>query len=226
MSLAARATAPELMDGADVPLDDFAAILADLARVNGLMLGHRPTLRWLARAAPADGRFTLVDVGSGHGDMLRAIAARFPAARLVGVDLNPRSAPAARAATPPALAIEYLTGDAATVAPPDPDFIVSSLVAHHMTELELLGFLRWQEATAKRGWFVNDLHRHWLARDGFSAIAWALRLHPVVRHDGRLSVARAFRRADWERLLALAGVRDAAIRWWMPFRLCVERITK
>jgi 2-polyprenyl-3-methyl-5-hydroxy-6-metoxy-1,4-benzoquinol methylase len=224
-----RATDAELMDADDLAPETYAALIADLARVNTVTLARPPTLAWLAAATRDLERFSLVDVGFGHGDMLRAIA-RWAAAngktvRLVGVDLNPRSAPVAQAATDPALRIDYRTGDAAGL---DfaPDFIISSLVAHHMTDPELVGFLRWMEATATRGWFINDLHRQRLAWAGFRALAGVLGWHPIVRHDGALSVRRAFVRSDWDDLLMAAGLRQppVTVRWHLPFRWGVGRL--
>ena len=220
------------MDGADVRADVFAACLASLARANTITLARPPTLAWLGRATatldPA-AAFTLVDVGFGDGDMLRAVRRwsmrRGLRAELVGYDLNPRSAPAANARTDPKLRIAFRTGDAFTSTEPV-DFVISSLTAHHMTDDELVRFMRWMEATARHGWFINDLHRHPLAYHGFRLLAWAGGFHPFVRHDGPISVARAFRRADWLRLLERAGIdaRVVDIVWRFPFRLCVGRI--
>lgn len=226
---AVRATDAELMDADDLAPQTYAALIADLARVNTITLARPPTLAWLAAATRDVDSFSLVDVGFGHGDMLRAIA-RWAATngktvRLVGVDLNPRSAPVARAATDPALGIEYRSGDAGDL---DfaPDFIVSSIVAHHMTDLELVGFLRWMEAIATRGWFINDLHRHRLAWVGFRLLANVLGWHSIVRHDGALSVRRAFVRSDWDDLLAAAGLGQppVTVRWHLPFRWGVGRV--
>ncbi len=225
--LSARAPGPELMDAGDLPAETYADVLAGLARVNRLTLAARPTLAFLERATKGRDRFSLLDVGFGQGDMLRAIAnwarQRGLAVDLAGIDLNPNSAPAASAATDPALGIRYLTGDAFALAE-TPDFIISSLVAHHMTDAELIGFMLGMEATATRGWFVNDLHRHWLAWAGFRIGSTVLGFHPIVRHDGALSVRRAFRGDEWRALLAAAGITEARLRWWFPFRLCVERL--
>ncbi|GGE20018.1 hypothetical protein GCM10011529_28290 [Polymorphobacter glacialis] len=224
-----RTTLPERMDAEDLDPATYAALIADLARVNTVTLARRPTLAWLGRATRDSGSFSLVDIGFGHGDMLRAIAhwarRNGKAARLVGVDLNPRSAPVAEAATGPDLGIEFLTGDAAQL-DFTPDFIISSLVAHHMEDDELTAFLRWMEATAARGWFINDLHRHPIAWAGFGLLSNALGWHPIVRHDGALSVRRAFVRADWDRLLTAAGLTQppVAIRWHIPFRWGVGRL--
>jgi hypothetical protein len=229
-----RSGEAEWMDAPDVTADDFARCLADLARVNTVTLARPPTIRWLAGAlagaAPGEA-FTLLDVGYGQGDMLRAVHAwarrAHLAPRLEGVDLNPRSEPAARAATDPGLRIDFRTGDVLGRSPDDPvDFVISSLVAHHMTDAGLVEFLRWMERTARRGWFVNDLHRRPVAFYGFMALSTLARWHPMVRHDGPISVARAFRRQDWVRLLDLAGIPpgSATISRRFPFRLCVGRL--
>jgi hypothetical protein len=104
--------------------------------------------------------------------------------------------------------------------------VVSSLVAHHMTDEELRTFLRWMELHARRGWLVNDLHRHLFSYHGFPLLARLLGVHRIVREDGQLSIARAFRPADWRAILADAGIAEGAARIvrWFPFRLCVERL--
>lgn len=224
-----RANEPELMDAEDLDPATYAALIADLARVNTITLARPPTLAWLAKATHGQDNFSLVDVGFGHGDMLRAIALwaqrHGKTARLVGIDLNPRSAPVAQAATDPALGIDYRTG-AAEALDFRPDFIISSLVAHHMADAELIGFLRWMETTATRGWFINELHRQRLAWVGFRLLAGVLRWHPIVRHDGALSVRRAFVRSDWDVLLAAAGLAQPPVdvRWHLPFRWGVGRV--
>jgi 2-polyprenyl-3-methyl-5-hydroxy-6-metoxy-1,4-benzoquinol methylase len=227
IDFAARADLPEIMDDAGLDPAVYAAVIADLARVNTITRARPPTLAWLKRQTKGMRAFTLVDVGFGHGDMLRAIArwarAAGKDARLIGVDLNPRSAPVAEAATDPALGIRYVTGraEALDIAP---DFIISSLVAHHMDDAELVAFIRWMQATARRGWLINDLHRHVMAWAGFRLLAAGLGWHPIVAHDGALSVRRAFTRADWHRLLAQAGSGSALaadVRWHLPFRWTV-----
>jgi len=221
-SLKARALEEEQMDAEDLSATEYAAIVADLAKVNALTLSARPTLGFVKRAA--QGRsFRLLDVGFGHGDMLRAIARRFPGADLVGVDLNPRSEPAARAATPPGLPIRYVTGDYADLAHEPWDLIVSSLVAHHMTHEQLVAFLRFMDRHARMGWLVNDLHRHRLAYTGYPVLAAVMRWHPIVRADGTLSIARSYRPSEWPPILAEAGIEGRVYRSF-PYRLCVERI--
>lgn len=226
-SLAERAIAEEAMDADDLDASVYAEVVGGLAKVNVVTLAARPTLSFIARATK--GRpFRLLDVGFGHGDMLRRIARwakkRGQKAELVGIDLNPRSELAARAATPPELGIDYRTGDYADLGGEPWDLIVSSLVAHHMTHDQLVAFLRFMDAHARMGWLVNDLHRHGFAHFGFPILATLARWHPIVKADGTLSIARAYRPAEWPPILAEAGLDGARIYRAFPFRLCVEKL--
>ncbi|MGC5798938.1 methyltransferase domain-containing protein [Sphingomonas sp. NFX23] len=225
MSLAVRSQAEELMDADDLDAATYADVVGDLATVNTVTMARRPTLDFLARATAGRKSFRLLDVGFGDGDMLRRIAnwakAKGIEAELVGVDLNPRSEQAARAHGGD---IRYVTGDYADLAGEPWDVIVSSLVAHHMSHDQLIAFLRFMEGHASAGWFVNDLHRHGFAHWGFPVLATIARWHPIVRHDGTLSIARSYRPDEWPPLLAEAGITEAKVRRVFPFRLCVERL--
>lgn len=228
MTLATRAIAEERMDDPALDPAIYAAVLRDLARVNAVTLAARPTLDFLARAVDGRSRMRVLDVGFGDGDMLRRIARwagrRGIAADLVGIDLNPRSAAIARTDTPDDLRIDFRTDDYAGLAGERWDCIVSSLVAHHMTPPQLTDFLRFMEAEARIGWFVNDLHRHRFAHAGYPLLAALMRWHPIVRADGALSIARSYRPDEWPAILARAGVAGAVVHRAFPFRLCVTRL--
>ena len=224
--LADRLIADELMDDPALDGATYRAVLADLAQVNRWTMAYRPTLAFLGRALADKPSFRLLDVGFGDGDMLRRIAhwaaVRGLAAELVGVDLNPRSAAVAEAATPPDVPIAYRTGDYADLADEGWDCVISSLVAHHMTQDQLIAFLRFMDREAIRGWFVNDLHRHAFAYLGYPLLARLMRWHPIVRHDGQMSIARSYRACEWPPLLEEADITGARIHRYFPFRLCVE----
>jgi SAM-dependent methyltransferase len=237
-SFAARREASELMDTEPVGYEDYRACLADLARVNRLFLAYRPTLAFLDRLQrtgrlPQGRPLVIADAGAGYGDMLRRIDAfatrRRLAVDLIGVDLNPLAARAAREATPARRPIRFITGDVFTALSDTPvDVVISSLFTHHLEGTALPEFLAWMEATATLGWFINDLHRHPLPYYGFAAMARAAGWHRFIRHDGPVSIARAFRRDDWQTVLAAAGIPESAvsIEWWLPFRLCLARIRR
>jgi SAM-dependent methyltransferase len=206
----------------------------DLAQVNRLTLAYRPTLAFLDRLLPLarrlDRPLEVVDVGSGYGDMLRAIddwsRRRNVAVSLTGVDLNPWSRRAATEATRPSQTIQWVTADAFSFEPTQGiDVVVSSLFTHHLPDPLVAKFLGWMEANARLGWFINDLHRHALPYHLFLHAAKLAGFHRFVQHDGPVSIARAFATADWHRLLSQAEIPEgvAEIAWRMPFRLTVGR---
>lgn len=230
MSLAARSAAAERMDTDCANYEDYARCLADLARVNLVTLTHRPLLAWLARETAGLRSFSLLNVACGHGDLLRRIRRwslrRGIDATLDGIDLNPWSLRAARAATPPEHAITFRNRDVFAFEPAQRfDFIVSSQFTHHLSDTDIVRFIAWMEQQAARGWYIADLYRHWFPYYGFGLLALAAGWHRFVRYDGRVSIARSFVPADWHRLTQTAGLDAEAVRISRetPFRLCVSR---
>ncbi len=231
-SLAKPIEREEEMDAAELPPARYARVLADLSRINGLTLARRPTVGFLERirarglnAKP----LRILDVGFGAGDMLARVArwgeARGVSLDLVGVDLNPKSAPVAAAKL--VGTARLITGDYRDLAGQGWDIILSSLVTHHMTRAQRIEFLRFMERECARGWLVNDLHRQRLPFAGYPLLAGLALVDPIVRRDGQLSVGRSFRRAEWQAMLADAlpdTASECRIFRSFPYRLCVERI--
>lgn len=227
--LAIRSREDEQMDSADLDPAVYEQVMHGLARVNKFTFTVHPTIAFLKRAIGSAKRFRLMDVGFGDGDILRAVARwarrRGIEADLVGVDLNEKSLRAAHAATPPDLEIDFRIGD--YLDQPGPfDFIISSQTTHHMTDHQLLTFIRHMEKEARMGWLICDLHRHGFAHWGFPILARLLMVHRIVREDGTLSIARSFRPQDWREILTEAGIPLDHVRIVrrFAFRLCVERV--
>jgi SAM-dependent methyltransferase len=205
--------------------------LRDLARVNRVTFTHRPILAWLDAVTaelPRGSRVSVLDIASGQGDLLRAIRVwgRDRGFRLIleGLDLNPQSAVEAEAATPPLMGIVWTTGNVFSHVPdPTPDFIVSSQFTHHLDDADVVAFVQWLDRHAGRGWLIADLHRHWIPYYGFRFLCWMLGFHRIVRIDGTISIARSFRRMEWQALLERAGI-AADIGWRIPFRYCISRL--
>jgi SAM-dependent methyltransferase len=229
--LSTRIEREEEMDAADLPDTRYASVLADLARINRLTLAARPTLafvdRLFDRHSPANGPLRLLDVGFGAGDMLRRIVRlahkRGREVELTGVDLNPRSESIARAATPAGWPIRWVTGDYRDFAGAGWHGVISSLVAHHMSDGERSEFLRFMEAESRIGWMVNDLHRRRLPFAGYPLLALAAGVDPIVRRDGQLSIGRSFRPHEWHAMLKSERIEGARVERWFPWRLCVMR---
>ena len=231
-SLAAPIEAEEEMDAVELAPTSYAKVLADLSRINALTLAARPTLRFLERVRTrgiGTPPWRILDVGFGAGDMLARIARwgdrRGVALDLVGVDLNPKSAPVAEARL--GGRARLVTGDYRDLAGEGWDIVMSSLVTHHMNPAQRTEFLRFMEKEAARGWLVNDLHRQRLPFAGYPLLATLAWVDPIVRRDGQLSVGRSFRRGEWAAMLAGALpdiARDCRIFRSFPYRLCVEHI--
>ena len=221
---------PELMDG-DCSYEDFRDCLRSLETVNRWLLGYRPTLTWLEWLQHGlRDPVHIVDVGCGGGDLLRQIAGwarrRGIAVQLTGIDLNPYAARAAAELTPRELGITWVTGDALAYRPEKQiDILVSSLMARHLEDDEIISLLRWMEATARAGWFINDLERSKRSYQIFGGMAKVVRWHRFVQHDGPVSFRRALSEADWVRLLAAAELprETVTLEHWRPGRLCVGR---
>ena len=223
---------PELMDQ-PATLAEMRACLRDVAWLNRILLGYRPILHWLESLTLIDRRagLRILDVGSGYGDTLRRIAQwaqrKGVRVQLTGLDLNPHSAAIAAEATPAGSVIQWLTGDVFAYQPLEPPhLIVSSLMTHHLTDAEIVHLLRWLEHHASAGWFINDLSRNIVPYRLLYAFTRLMRLHSFVQHDGPVSIARAFRPADWQRFCGAAGLaaNEYTIKGFTPGRLCVSRI--
>lgn len=226
---ARRSTAPELMDTDCRDYEDYRSCIRDLSRVNAVTRTHAALLPWLTASLNDARRFSLLDVGCGYGDLLRAVARwaerRGIEAALTGIDLNPWSERAASEMTQTA-SIRYVTGDVFAHEPDPPaDLIVSSQFAHHLDDTGLIRFLRWMEARAVRGWLVLDLRRHWLPYYGFPLLARAMLWHRFIRYDGQISIARSLSIDEWNSVLGAAGLAAfATVRKHFPFRIAVSRI--
>ncbi|MGI4873978.1 MAG: methyltransferase domain-containing protein [Janthinobacterium lividum] len=227
MNLATRATTPELMDDLNLASEELRQNLDELETINTWLGGYRPVLAALARLRPrfpAERPLRLADLGSGGGDTLRHIAAwarrqRLPVA-LTGIDANTfmLGYAAAKSAACPEISYQQLDIFSAEFAAQPYDVLTASLFCHHFADAELVALLqRWQQQ-AGVAVVINDLHRHWLAYYSIRVLTWLLRGSRLVQHDAPLSVARAFSRADWRRLLAAAGIAHYTVRWCWAFR--------
>jgi 2-polyprenyl-3-methyl-5-hydroxy-6-metoxy-1,4-benzoquinol methylase len=230
VNLSHRADTPERMDSDCVDYADYQRCLRDLSRVNRTTFTLRPTLRWLGRMGLRAGeRFSVLDVASGYGDMLRSIR-RWSTrcghdAELVGIDRNPWAVQAARDATHPEDRIDYIAADVFAFTPVLPfDFIVSAQFTHHLTDAEVVAFVRWMERFARRGWLISDIQRSTLAYLGFNLLATAARWHHFVRSDGLISITRGFRPDELAALTReVVPGRAVTIGRHIPFRLTAER---
>ncbi|AMJ67978.1 SAM-dependent methyltransferase [Hymenobacter sp. PAMC 26628] len=215
------------MDDLTLASDDLRRNLDELALINTWLGGYRPVLDALARLRPrfpAGRPLRVADLGSGGGDTLRHVARwarqHGVAVELVGIDANQFMLDYARAKSQDYPEISYRQFDifSAEFQAQPFDVLTCSLFCHHFTDDELRALLRQWARQAQVAVVINDLHRHWLAYGSIWALTRLLGGSYLVRHDAPLSVARAFRRADWVGLLAQAGLAKYELRWRWAFR--------
>jgi SAM-dependent methyltransferase len=228
-----RAHLTELMDE-PCSRDTLRACLRDIARTNRWTFAYRPLLQWLDTliASLADRRqpLRILDVGCGYGDGLRRVEqwaeACGIAVQLVGLDLTPDATAIAAEESSASSKIKWVTADVLTYVSRQPaDLVISSLFTHHLTEDQIVEFLRWMEAHAQLGWFISDLSRAAIPYYFFRAFAKVMRLHPFVQNDGPVSIERSFIAADWQSMCTAAGLDESSIeiQAFKPARLCVAR---
>lgn len=222
----------EMMDH-PTPLAELAECLADVARLNIMFGGRALTLRHvreLACALPAGRRLTVLDVGTGGGDIPRALVrwARSEGrpVSVIALDRDHTTARIVRRDAGAYPEIMVVEGDAVDLPVRDGavDVVISTLTLHHFDEAEAARHLAEMDRAAGRGIVVNDLARSRTAR----ALVWLVtRLftrNPMSRHDGPLSVLRAYVPGEVRALCERAGLGDARIeRYPALLRLCVVR---
>jgi SAM-dependent methyltransferase len=210
----------ELLDG---PLDDEQALrgnLRDLARINRWLGGTRASRRAIDRLLT--GRtvpHAILDVGTGAADipvaLLEAATHRGRQLRITGVDSRGEVLAAARAVDARLAAIadlDLVISDGRSLPWPDRSFDVvhASLVVHHLEPGDAVAFLREAARVARLGVVVNDLvraRRHWV---GARVLLPMMTRNRFTRHDGPLSVRRAYTRMELRALLAGAALRPVA----------------
>ena len=228
-----RSELTEIMDG-PCSREELRDCLRGLARTNRLTLAYRPLLHWLNAVTGGPGALPrplrILDAGCGYGDSLRRIERwaqqRGIAVELTGLDLNPDATAIASDASPAGSAIQWINADVLAYTPREPvHLVVSSLFTHHLRDNEIVQFLRWMEANAQTGWFINDLSRAAIPYHFFRVFSKLIGLHPFVQHDGPISIARSFVAQDWQDLCVAAGLwpHEVEIRSFKPARLCVAR---
>lgn len=173
---------------------------------------------------------SILDVGCGGGLFTIRLAKWYPNATVVGIDINEKAIAFANKALenmkdpPKNVRFEWKQEARLTEQKDSYDVILSTLVCHHLTDKQLVDYIIQATAIAKKKVIINDLHRHPIAYYGFKFISPLLFPNRLVKHDGPLSVSRAFRYHDWISYLTSANLApsDYKIKWQWAFRWLVE----
>ena len=213
------ADAVEMLDG-PAPFADRAQSLADVARLNGLFGGRAVTLAQVKRllaGAPRERAITVLDVGTGGADIPRALARWARRARrrirILALDRDRATLAVARRAAARYPEIVLLQGDALAlpVRPASIDVVISALTLHHLPPPAAVRLFAEMDLASRRGLVVNDLAR---SRSAYAAVWLATRAftrNRMSRHDGPVSVLRAYTPDEVRGLCERAGLLDVRV---------------
>jgi len=217
----------EHLDKGDYTPEEYEDCIVELQRVNQ-WLGDASALRHtLLREIERAGSesFSALDVGAGSGELLRVTAdwARNnnKRARLVGLELNARSASAIREESRQFSEIAAVRGDAFRLpfADEEFDYAICSLFTHHFKDEQVITVLRELSRVARRRIFVIDLHRHPIAYYFYTTVGYLFLHNRLIREDGALSILRSFKPNELLKLAQRAGLERARVERHFPYRL-------
>jgi len=231
--LTKRSYKKELLDADDIPFDDIRQNMRELNTVNSLLGGHKITLAGINAIGTvkrsghgAHNSLTICEIGCGGGDNLQAINNHCKKNNInvsfIGIDIKKECIDFAKKQYP-SLNACWITADyaATDLSFSRPDIIFSSLFCHHFTEHELVKMLLWMKQNSSKGFFINDLQRHPLAYYSIKFLTGIFSKSYLVKNDAPLSVARGFKRHEWEAIFKTAGIDHYSIEWKWAFRYLI-----
>lgn len=219
-----RSIEREIMDDPEVDERELTEALGQLALINRTLGGYGPSIAGVRSLLPAnERRFSLLDVGTGGGDGARRLhswaAARGVEARIRGIDLSAAIVERARHQCRGIDAIDFEVQNLMSLKGHETfDVVHCAIVLHHFDDAAATAALEKMFALCRWGLVVNDLHRHPLPFYFIRLLTSVLSRNRMIRNDGPLSVRRAFRRQDLERLARAAGLPHPRIVWHWGFR--------
>jgi SAM-dependent methyltransferase len=223
MDFLSRSYEKEFLDRDDIPFDAIERNMRELDTINTWLGGHAISLNGLKRLVQHKKQVSICEIGCGGGDNLIALCRycrrKKIAVKFTGIDINPHCVAVARKRMPGPNAV-FVASDYRFVNFENgkPDIVFSSLFCHHFTDEELIAMLQWMQANTKEGFFINDLQRHPIAYHAIRLLTTLFSRSWLVKNDAPLSVLRGFTRAEWEKILAEAGIKQYSLKWKWAFR--------
>jgi ubiquinone/menaquinone biosynthesis C-methylase UbiE len=223
--------APELLDEAVHDTAELQHSLEQVAQVNRLLGGRRAV--WIAlrrllaeRGGNATAPLRILDIGTGSADIPLHIvthaARRGFAVEVTATDAHAQMREIARTRTAgfPAITVDHADALNLPYGNASFDVVLLSLVLHHFEAADQVTALREAARVAGRAVIVNELERNRANYYGARALAatwW--RGNRLTRHDGPLSVLRAFTLPELRSLALAAGLRVERLDRRYFFRL-------
>jgi SAM-dependent methyltransferase len=216
-----RSDAFELLEAPALLEGELAANLGDIRRLNAWFGGRALTVRRVREMIGTRVCATILDVACGSADIPVAIerwARRSEReVRITASDVSSEVLrEAARLLTE--TEIELVAADARSLPWADRSFdvVMCSLALHHFDPDDAKRVLAEMWRVAGSGIVVVDLYRSYAAYVGTWAATHVVARNRIARHDGPLSVLRAYTPSELRALAVSAGV-DAPVVKLSPF---------
>ena len=224
-----RTDKEELMDDFSIGGDLLRDTLDKLENINRWLGGNKVTvngLKTILKNHSKNQEISIVDIGCGHGDILRDVAIfgrkNGFIFKLIGIDANPTAILYANQLSKEYPEISFQTEDVFSEEFQDRQFdvVLATLFLHHFKEEELVLFLQNTIKQTKFGIVVNDLHRHKIAYYLFMMLSFFIKNNMIIE-DGLTSVLRGFKRKELKQMAEELTVKTQ-ISWKWAFRfLCI-----
>ncbi|WP_412559557.1 methyltransferase domain-containing protein [Winogradskyella sp. MIT101101] len=213
-------------------MDDFSLkgeLLRDtldkLGNINKWLGGNRVTLDGiiqLLKNQPKNKTYTIIDLGCGHGDILRQVAKygrkHQYSFRLIGIDANQDAIAYATELSSgyPNITFKSIDIFSDQFETLNFDIALTTLFLHHFKEEEIKKLLKKLYANANIGLVINDLQRSKLAYGLFKLLGLVI-TNQMIKQDGLTSILRAFKREELEEISQQLHLKSQ-IRWKWAFR--------
>jgi SAM-dependent methyltransferase len=204
---------PEIMDEETLEQDTVDEIFRYLTAVNRHLGGVSATIarfESFSQTWRAGERIEVLEIACGAADVPRALVSwgreRGFDLRVTATDILPSALDYARRVTPSDERLRLVVADVGC--PPFRDgafdYVTCALFFHHLTDDQIVAALKTFDRLASRGIVVNDLVR------SRRAYIWTWLLtrpfHPILHHDGPLSIRRALKPHEMRHLASVAGL--------------------
>jgi ubiquinone/menaquinone biosynthesis C-methylase UbiE len=202
---------PELMDLPDQDESALRADLEQLARLNRTFGGKKAVETVFHALADKTRSLLLIDLASGYSDhgrnLLGISKTRQQDVTVVAVDFQFQTLQIARSVTPSNKKMFFVQADARQLPFRNKaaDLAFCSLALHHFGETDALAVLKEMDRVGRFGTACVDLVRSRLAAFSIWLLTTFIIRDPMVRHDARLSVRRAFTDTEMKSLAHRAG---------------------